>query len=89
MWFVNMNQRPDFSFFVMQVLSELFSSVFENEDMPTPLHPLQGSLATRLIKPPALLRSLSPLTQRPGSSTQVTAQKTNTLYLVRQMETSV
>ncbi|XP_026231771.1 LON peptidase N-terminal domain and RING finger protein 2 [Anabas testudineus] len=53
-----------------KVLSELFSSVFENEDMPTPLHPLQGGLATRLIKPPALLRSLSPLTQRPGSSTQ-------------------
>ncbi|KAK2840128.1 hypothetical protein Q5P01_013868 [Channa striata] len=53
-----------------KVLSELFCSVFENEEMPTPLHPLQGGLATRLIKPPALLRSLSPLTQRPGSSKQ-------------------
>ncbi|KAF3694566.1 LON peptidase N-terminal domain and RING finger protein 2 [Channa argus] len=53
-----------------KVLSELFCSVFENEDMPTPLHPLQGGLATRLIKPPALLRSLSPLTQGPGSSKQ-------------------
>ncbi|XP_070694526.1 LON peptidase N-terminal domain and RING finger protein 2 [Pempheris klunzingeri] len=53
-----------------KVLSELFSSVFENEDLPTPLHPLQGGLATRLIKPPALLRSLRPLTQRPGSSSQ-------------------
>ncbi|XP_028992643.1 LON peptidase N-terminal domain and RING finger protein 2 [Betta splendens] len=53
-----------------KVLSELFSSVFEKEDMPTPLHPLQGGLATRLIKPPALLQSLSPLTQSPGSSTQ-------------------
>ncbi|XP_020504815.2 LON peptidase N-terminal domain and RING finger protein 2 [Labrus bergylta] len=51
-----------------KVLSELFSSVFENEDMPTPLHPLQGGLATRLIKPPALLRSLRPLTQRHCSS---------------------
>ncbi|XP_035507092.1 LON peptidase N-terminal domain and RING finger protein 2 [Scophthalmus maximus] len=51
-----------------KVLSELFSSVFENEDLPTPLHPLQGGLDTRLIKPPALLRSLRPLTQRPGSS---------------------
>ncbi|XP_044072490.1 LON peptidase N-terminal domain and RING finger protein 2 [Siniperca chuatsi] len=53
-----------------KVLSELFSSVFENEDLPTPLHPLQGGLATSLIKPPALLRSLRPLTQRPGSSSQ-------------------
>lgn len=53
-----------------KVLSEVFSSVFENEDMPTPLHPLQGGMATRLIKPPALLRSLRPLTQKPGSSSQ-------------------
>ncbi|KAL7385085.1 hypothetical protein ABVT39_015201 [Epinephelus coioides] len=51
-----------------KVLSEVFSSVFENEDMPTPLHPLQGGLATRLIKPPALLWSLRPLAQKPGSS---------------------
>ncbi|XP_053295682.1 LON peptidase N-terminal domain and RING finger protein 2 [Pleuronectes platessa] len=53
-----------------KVLSELFSSVFENEDRPTPLHPLQGGLASRLIKPGVLLRSLRPLTQRPGSSSQ-------------------
>ncbi|CAN9498504.1 unnamed protein product [Ophioblennius macclurei] len=53
-----------------KVLSELFSSVFENEEMPTPLHPLQGGAATRLIKPAALLRSLRPLTQKPGSSSQ-------------------
>uniref|UniRef100_A0A1A7X899 LON peptidase N-terminal domain and ring finger 2 n=1 Tax=Iconisemion striatum TaxID=60296 RepID=A0A1A7X899_9TELE len=53
-----------------KVLCELFSSVFENEDMPTPLHPLQGGLATRLIKPPALLQSLRPLTQKPGCSSQ-------------------
>uniref|UniRef100_UPI0037E93DD4 LON peptidase N-terminal domain and RING finger protein 2 n=1 Tax=Semicossyphus pulcher TaxID=241346 RepID=UPI0037E93DD4 len=51
-----------------KVLSEVFSSVFENEDMPTHLHPLQGGMATRLIKPPALLRTLRPLTQRTGSS---------------------
>lgn len=57
----------------LQVLSELFSSVFENEEMPTPLHPLQGGLTDRLIKPTALLRSLSPLTQRSGSSSQVRA----------------
>lgn len=56
-----------------QILSELFSSVFENEELPTPLHPLQGGLTNRLIKPAALLRSLRPLTQRPGSSSQVSA----------------
>ncbi|XP_054643928.1 LON peptidase N-terminal domain and RING finger protein 2 [Dunckerocampus dactyliophorus] len=53
-----------------KVLSELFSSVFENQDLPTPLHPLQGGIASRLIKPPALLRSLRPLTQKPASSLQ-------------------
>ncbi|XP_037543029.1 LON peptidase N-terminal domain and RING finger protein 2 [Nematolebias whitei] len=53
-----------------KVLSELFSSVFEEEEMPTPLHPLQGGLATRRIKPPALLTSLKPLTQKLGSSSQ-------------------
>ncbi|XP_061923387.1 LON peptidase N-terminal domain and RING finger protein 2-like [Entelurus aequoreus] len=50
-----------------KVLGQLFSSVFENRDVPTPPHPQQGGTATRLIKPPALLRSLSPLTQ-PSSS---------------------
>lgn len=58
---------------VLQVLSELFSSVFENEEMPTPLRPLQGGLTDRLIKPTALLRSLSPVTQKSGSSSQVRA----------------
>ncbi|XP_017285667.1 LON peptidase N-terminal domain and RING finger protein 2 [Kryptolebias marmoratus] len=53
-----------------KVLSELFSSVFENEEMPTPLHPLQGGLATRLIKPAALLTSLRPLTQKADCSSQ-------------------
>ncbi|RVE58403.1 hypothetical protein OJAV_G00208780 [Oryzias javanicus] len=53
-----------------KVLSELFSSVFENEELTTPLHPLQGGLASRLIKPPALLRSLRPLTQKAGCSSQ-------------------
>lgn len=53
-----------------KVLSELFSSVFESEDLPTPLHPLQGGAASRLIKPAALLRSLRPLTQKPGSLPQ-------------------
>ncbi|XP_075993930.1 LON peptidase N-terminal domain and RING finger protein 2 [Genypterus blacodes] len=48
-----------------KVLSEVFSSVFEREDLPTALHPPQGGLATHLIKPPILLSSL-----RPGSSSQ-------------------
>lgn len=68
--------------FTLQVLSELFSSVFENEEMPTPLHPLQGGLTDRLIKPTALLRSLSPLTQRSGSSSQV-CHPNNSLFVRR------
>ncbi|XP_034002527.1 LON peptidase N-terminal domain and RING finger protein 2-like [Trematomus bernacchii] len=51
-----------------KVLSEVFSSVFENGNMP--LHPLQGGVASRLIKPPALLMSLRPQAQRPSSSSQ-------------------
>ncbi|GAA6225241.1 LON peptidase N-terminal domain and RING finger protein 2 [Lates japonicus] len=72
-YFLCVALKPDWTKVKLEaqrVLSELFSSVFENEDLPTPLHPLQGGLATRLIKPPALLRSLRPLTQRPGSSSQ-------------------
>ncbi|XP_054471098.1 LON peptidase N-terminal domain and RING finger protein 2 [Anoplopoma fimbria] len=53
-----------------KVLSEVFSSVFEEQDIPTPLHPLQGGMNTRLIKPPALLRTLRPLTQKPGATSQ-------------------
>ncbi|XP_056436555.1 LON peptidase N-terminal domain and RING finger protein 2 [Gadus chalcogrammus] len=53
------------------VLSELFSSVFERDDRPTPLHPLQGGGTSRLIKPPALFSSLSTFTPRLGwSSTE-------------------
>lgn len=51
-----------------KVLSDLFSSVFESEDLPTPLHPLQRGLATRLIKPAALLGSLRAPTHTPGPS---------------------
>ncbi|XP_040912864.1 LON peptidase N-terminal domain and RING finger protein 2 [Toxotes jaculatrix] len=72
-YFLCVALKPDWTKVKLEaqkVLSELFSSVFENEDLPTPLHPLQGGLATRLIKPPALLRSLRPLTQPPGSSSQ-------------------
>lgn len=72
-YFVCVALKPDWTKVKLEaqkILSELFSSVFENEDLPTPLHPLQGGMATRLIKPPALLRSLRPLTQRPGSSSQ-------------------
>lgn len=72
-YFMCVALKPDWTKVKLEaqkVLSELFSSVFENEDLPTPLHPLQGGLATRLIKPSALLRSLRPLTQRPGSSSQ-------------------
>ncbi|KAI9534422.1 hypothetical protein NQZ68_012655 [Dissostichus eleginoides] len=53
-----------------KVLSEVFSSVFENGNMPTLLHPLQGGVASRLIKPPASLMSLTPQAQKPGSSSQ-------------------
>ncbi|XP_077392569.1 LON peptidase N-terminal domain and RING finger protein 2 [Festucalex cinctus] len=53
-----------------KVLAELFSSVFENQDMPTPLHPLQGGVASRPIKPPALLRTLRPLAHKSASSSQ-------------------
>ncbi|KAK5860666.1 hypothetical protein PBY51_022127 [Eleginops maclovinus] len=53
-----------------KVLSEVFSSVFENGNMPTPLHPLQGCVASRLIKPHALLMSLRPQAQKPGPSSQ-------------------
>ncbi|CAG5865286.1 unnamed protein product [Menidia menidia] len=42
----------------------------KNEDLRTPLHPLQGGHAARLIKPPVLLRSLRPLAQKPGCSSQ-------------------
>ncbi|XP_036965528.1 LON peptidase N-terminal domain and RING finger protein 2 isoform X2 [Acanthopagrus latus] len=74
-YFMCIALKPDWTKVKLEaqkVLSEVFSSVFENEDMPTPLHPLQGGLTTRHIKPPALLRSLRPLTQtqRPGSSSQ-------------------
>ncbi|XP_041856980.1 LON peptidase N-terminal domain and RING finger protein 2 [Melanotaenia boesemani] len=72
-YFLCVALKPDWTKVKLEaqkVLSELFSSVFENEDLPTPLHPLQGGLATRLIKPPALLRSLRPLTQKPGCSSQ-------------------
>lgn len=72
-YFMCVALKPDWTKVKLEaqkVLSELFSSVFENEDLPTPVHPLQGGLATRLIKPSALLRSLRPLTQRPGSSSQ-------------------
>ncbi|CAL8266713.1 unnamed protein product [Lota lota] len=53
------------------VLSELFSSVFERDDLPTPLHLLQGGSTSRLIKPPALFSSLSPFTPRNGCSAKV------------------
>ncbi|XP_042350444.1 LON peptidase N-terminal domain and RING finger protein 2 [Plectropomus leopardus] len=72
-YFMCVALKPDWTKVKLEaqkVLSEVFSSVFENEDMPTPLHPLQGGMATRLIKPPVLLRSLRPLTQKPGSSSQ-------------------
>lgn len=72
-YFLCVALKPDWTKVKLEaqkVLSEAFSSVFENEDMPTPLHPLQGGLTTRLIKPPALLRTLRPLTQKPDSSSQ-------------------
>ncbi|KAG7277695.1 hypothetical protein CRUP_024515 [Coryphaenoides rupestris] len=76
-YFLCVALKPDWTKVKLEaqkVLSELFSSVFEREDMPTHLHPLQGGSASRLIKPPALLSSLSPLTPRTGCSTQGSAQ---------------
>lgn len=52
-----------------EVLSNLFSSVFENGD--TPLHPIQGGAPTRLFKPSALLSSLRPPGARNGSASSV------------------
>ncbi|XP_015251996.1 PREDICTED: LON peptidase N-terminal domain and RING finger protein 2 [Cyprinodon variegatus] len=72
-YFLCLALKPDWTKVKLEaqkVLSEVFSSVFENEDMPTPLHPLQGGFATRLIKPPALLQSLRPQTHKPGCSSQ-------------------
>ncbi|XP_012723971.2 LON peptidase N-terminal domain and RING finger protein 2 [Fundulus heteroclitus] len=72
-YFLCLALKPDWTKVKLEaqkVLSEVFSSVFENQDMPTPLHPLQGGFATRLIKPPALIQSLRPLTQKPGCSSQ-------------------
>nr|XP_046260040.1 LON peptidase N-terminal domain and RING finger protein 2 [Scatophagus argus] len=74
-YFMCVALKPDWTKVKLEaqkVLSELFSSVFESEDLPTPLHPLQGGLTDRLIKPPALLMSLRPLAQKPGSSSQDT-----------------
>ncbi|XP_014894369.1 LON peptidase N-terminal domain and RING finger protein 2 [Poecilia latipinna] len=72
-YFLCLALKPDWTKVKLEaqkVLSAVFSSVFENEDMPTPLHPLQGGLATHLIKPPALLQSLRPLTQKTDCSSQ-------------------
>ncbi|XP_061142994.1 LON peptidase N-terminal domain and RING finger protein 2 [Syngnathus typhle] len=62
-----------------KILAELFSSVFEKQDMPTPLHPLQGGVASRPIKPPALLRTLRPLAQKPTSSSKDSSATKSTL----------
>lgn len=80
-YFLCVALKPDWAKVKLEaqkVLGELFSSVFENEDLPTPLHPLQGGLATRLIKPPALLSSLRPLPQKPGSSSSQDSEFTVT-----------
>ncbi|XP_072300307.1 LON peptidase N-terminal domain and RING finger protein 2 [Eucyclogobius newberryi] len=68
-YFICVSLKPDWTQVKLEaqkVLSDLFSSVFEKEDIPTPLHPLQGGLATRLIKPAALLGSLKAPTHRAG-----------------------
>ncbi|KAL6100365.1 lonrf2 [Pungitius sinensis] len=70
--------KPDWTEVKLQaqkVLSEVFSSVFESEEVPPLLHPLQGA---RLIKPPALLRSLRPLTQKPGSASSQDSEVSET-----------
>ncbi|XP_037345153.2 LON peptidase N-terminal domain and RING finger protein 2 [Pungitius pungitius] len=73
--------KPDWTEVKLQaqkVLSEVFSSVFESEEVPPPLHPLQGGLGASLIKPPALLRSLRPLTQKPGSASSQDSEVSET-----------
>lgn len=70
-YFMCVALKPDWTSVKLEaqkVLSELFSSVFEEGDIPTPVHPLQGNPSTRLIKAPALLGSLHPLTQRPAEA---------------------
>ncbi|XP_068185579.1 LON peptidase N-terminal domain and RING finger protein 2 [Antennarius striatus] len=72
-YFMCVALKPDWTKVKLEaqkVLSELFSSVFENEELTTSLHPPQAGTTDRLIKPPALLSSLRPLTQKPGSSSQ-------------------
>ncbi|KAK6309875.1 hypothetical protein J4Q44_G00197560 [Coregonus suidteri] len=73
-YFMCVALKPDWTTVKLEaqkVLSELFSSVFEKDGQPTPLHPQQGGPSTRL-KPTTLLSSLHPLTtpKRPGCSSQ-------------------
>ncbi|XP_064832690.1 LON peptidase N-terminal domain and RING finger protein 2-like [Oncorhynchus masou masou] len=74
-YFMCVALKPDWMMVKLEaqkVLSELFSSVFEKDGQPTPIHPLQGGPSTRLLKPPALYGSLNPFTmpQKPGCSSQ-------------------
>ncbi|XP_033842714.1 LON peptidase N-terminal domain and RING finger protein 2-like isoform X1 [Periophthalmus magnuspinnatus] len=77
-YFLCVALKPDWTKVKLEaqkVLSDLFSSVFEREDMPTPLHPLQRGLATRLIKPAALLGSLRAPGHRAGPCSSSSSQQ--------------
>ncbi|XP_010878373.2 LON peptidase N-terminal domain and RING finger protein 2 [Esox lucius] len=73
-YFMCVALKPDWTTVKLEaqkVLSELFSSVFENDGQPMSIHPLQGGPSTRLLKPPALLSYLhSPNTPQKGCSSQ-------------------
>ncbi|XP_062866625.1 LON peptidase N-terminal domain and RING finger protein 2 isoform X2 [Trichomycterus rosablanca] len=50
-----------------KILSEMFSSIFENDGLVTRLHPLQATGSTPRIKPSSLLSSIHPPTNRDGT----------------------
>ena len=51
----------------LQVLCEMFSSVFEDDSLDTPLHPLQATGPAPRIKPLSLLSSLHSSLPRDGA----------------------
>ncbi|XP_066517577.1 LON peptidase N-terminal domain and RING finger protein 2 [Hoplias malabaricus] len=62
--------KPDWASVKMEaqkVLCEMFSSVFEDDSLDTPLHPLQATGPTPRIKPLSLLNSLHSSLPRDGA----------------------
>ncbi|TSK17847.1 LON peptidase N-terminal domain and RING finger protein 2 [Bagarius yarrelli] len=66
-YFICVALKPDWTSVKLeaqQILSEMFSSIFQNDSLVTRLHPLQASNSSPRIKPSALLSSLHfPLTR--------------------------